>query len=81
MFRWFDKTKTYSCLYFFGALSFTCLAKTLGKIPMGTAYAVWTGIGAAGGTVILGILVFNEPVSIYITLIFCYYLNSIYNRT
>ncbi|KJV89060.1 small Multidrug Resistance family protein [Rickettsia bellii str. RML An4] len=48
---------------------------------MGTAYAVWTGIGAAGGTVILGILVFNEPVSIYITLIFCYYLNSIYNRT
>lgn len=30
---------------------------------MGTAYAVWTGIGAAG-TVILGILVFNEPLSI-----------------
>ena len=29
-------------------------------IPMGTAYAVWTGIGAVG-TFILGILVFSEP--------------------
>lgn len=57
------KLKPTVAFIFFGALSFTCLAKTLGKIPMGTAYAVWTGIGAAG-TVILGILVFNEPVSI-----------------
>lgn len=29
-------------------------------LPMGTAYAVWTGIGAAG-TAIIGILVFKEP--------------------
>jgi quaternary ammonium compound-resistance protein SugE len=29
-------------------------------IPMGTAYAVWAGIGALG-TVLVGILVFNEP--------------------
>lgn len=29
-------------------------------IPMGSAYAVWTGIGAAG-TFVLGILVFHEP--------------------
>lgn len=29
-------------------------------IPMGTAYAVWTGIGAVG-TFVLGILVFSEP--------------------
>jgi quaternary ammonium compound-resistance protein SugE len=29
-------------------------------IPMGTAYAVWTGIGAVG-TVILGIVLFGEP--------------------
>jgi len=29
-------------------------------IPMGTAYAVWTGIGAVG-TFVLGILVFREP--------------------
>ena len=30
-------------------------------LPIGTAYAVWTGIGAVG-TVIVGILVFKEPV-------------------
>lgn len=30
------------------------------KIPIGTAYAVWTGIGAAG-TVIAGIILFKEP--------------------
>ncbi|HVF93190.1 MAG TPA: multidrug efflux SMR transporter [Sphingomonas sp.] len=30
------------------------------SIPMGTAYAVWTGIGAIG-TVLVGMLVFGEP--------------------
>jgi quaternary ammonium compound-resistance protein SugE len=32
-------------------------------VPMGTAYAVWAGIGAAGG-VVLGMLVFGETVSV-----------------
>jgi quaternary ammonium compound-resistance protein SugE len=32
-------------------------------LPIGTAYAVWTGIGAAG-TAILGMIVFKDPVSI-----------------
>ncbi len=32
------------------------------RIPMGTAYAVWTGIGAAG-TFLLGIALFDEPPS------------------
>ncbi len=32
---------------------------TLKTIPTGTAYAIWTGIGAAGGA-IAGILLFNE---------------------
>jgi len=32
-------------------------------IPMGTAYAVWTGIGAVG-TFILGILIFSEPATL-----------------
>lgn len=32
-------------------------------IPMGTAYAVWTGIGAVG-TFVLGILVFREPATL-----------------
>jgi quaternary ammonium compound-resistance protein SugE len=36
------------------------LYKATQTLPMGTAYAVWTGIGAAG-TVIVGILFFNEP--------------------
>jgi quaternary ammonium compound-resistance protein SugE len=40
-------------------LSFSLLNKAVQTIPMGTAYAVWTGIGAAG-TVIVGILFFKE---------------------
>ncbi len=41
-------------------LSMTLLAKAVQTIPIGTAYPVWTGIGAVG-TVIVGILFFNEP--------------------
>jgi len=41
-------------------LSFLLLNKALKDIPIGTAYAVWTGIGAAG-TAIIGILVYKEP--------------------
>lgn len=37
-----------------------CLLLAQRVIPMGTAYAVWTGIGAVGAFV-LGILVFGEP--------------------
>ncbi len=33
------------------------------SIPIGTAYAVWTGIGAAG-TFLVGVLVYNDPTSI-----------------
>lgn len=36
------------------------LAIALRSIPIGTAYAVWTGIGAAG-TALLGIVLFAEP--------------------
>ncbi|WP_186418567.1 multidrug efflux SMR transporter [Bosea sp. CS1GBMeth4] len=36
------------------------LVKALDVLPLGTAYAVWTGIGAAG-SVLVGILVFGEP--------------------
>src|SRR3954471_22583950 len=38
------------------------LTKSLQILPVGTAYAVWTGMGAAG-TIRAGILLFNEPVS------------------
>ncbi len=40
--------------------SFWLLALALRSIPLGTAYAVWTGIGAVG-TAALGILLFAEP--------------------
>lgn len=39
--------------------SFALLAEALKTIPMGTAYAVWTGIGAVG-TVAVGIALFGE---------------------
>lgn len=42
------------------ALSVVFLGLALKTLPVGTAYAVWTGIGAVG-TVILGILLFAEP--------------------
>src|SRR6187402_3718799 len=41
-------------------ISMLLLYKATQTLPMGTAYAVWTGIGAAG-TVIIGILFFKEP--------------------
>lgn len=44
-------------------LSFVLLARSLKIIPLGTAYAVWTGIGAAG-TAIIGIVAFGEPLSL-----------------
>lgn len=43
-------------------VSFWLLATALRTLPVGTAYAVWTGIGAVG-TVVLGILLFREPVT------------------
>ncbi len=42
------------------AVSMTLLVKATQSLPIGTAYAVWTGIGAVG-TVLVGILVFKEP--------------------
>jgi quaternary ammonium compound-resistance protein SugE len=42
--------------------SFALLNQAVKTIPIGTAYAVWTGIGATG-TALVGILVFGEPAS------------------
>lgn len=44
------------------AASITLLAWAMKTLPVGTAYAVWTGIGAVG-TVILGIVLFGESAS------------------
>lgn len=43
--------------------SFYFLSLSLKSLPLGTAYAIWTGIGTVG-TVILGIILFNEPMDI-----------------
>ena len=43
-------------------ISFGFLAQALKSIPVGTGYAVWTGIGALG-TAALGIVLFSESVS------------------
>ena len=40
--------------------SFLLLGQALRVLPIGTAYAIWTGIGAVG-TAILGIVLFDEP--------------------
>ena len=44
----------------FGAASFLLLSQALKSLPIGTAYAVWTGIGASG-TAIVGMLALGEP--------------------
>lgn len=43
----------------FSATSFILLNRVIKAIPLGTAYAVWTGIGAIG-TVLIGIIFFKE---------------------
>lgn len=49
-------------------ISLYFLAQALKTIPLGTGYAVWTGVGAAG-TAILGIILFNE--STQLARLFC----------
>ncbi|MGM0837788.1 MAG: DMT family transporter [Bacillota bacterium] len=46
-----------------GMMSFYFLSLSLKEIPMGTAYAIWTGIGSAG-SVLLGMFLFKESKSI-----------------
>ena len=45
------------------AVSMLLLARAVESLPVGTAYAVWTGIGAVG-TAILGVLLFDEPATL-----------------
>ena len=58
-------TKLWPSLGFlvFSAISFLLLTVAMRVIPLGTAYAVWTGIGALG-TAVVGILFFEDPVSV-----------------
>lgn len=41
------------------SLSFFFLALAMQTLPMGTAYAIWTGIGASGGAIV-GMLLYGE---------------------
>jgi quaternary ammonium compound-resistance protein SugE len=45
-------------------ISMALLLKAIQTLPIGTAYAVWTGIGAVG-TVLVGIFVFKEPANFW----------------
>lgn len=45
-------------------VSMGLLIKATENLPLGTAYAVWTGIGAVG-TVLMGIFVFKDPISFW----------------
>ncbi len=45
-------------------ISMALLIKATQTLPIGTAYAVWTGIGALG-TVLMGIFVFKDPASFW----------------
>lgn len=60
----------------FYILSIVLLNKAVQQIPIGTAYAVWTGIGAAG-TVLLGIFYFKEPYSFWRIFFLCTLILSI----
>ncbi|MEN2667757.1 multidrug efflux SMR transporter [Listeria aquatica] len=55
-------------------LSFIFLAYAMKIIPMGTAYAIWTGIGASGGA-ILGMIIYHESKDwkriVFITMVLC----------
>ena len=44
-------------------VSMLLLARAVESLPIGTAYAVWTGIGAAGAAT-LGVVLFDEPISV-----------------
>lgn len=61
-----QKTTGNESLYWYGGfglalvVSMYLLMKATETLPLGTAYAVWTGIGAVG-TVLIGIFLFKEP--------------------
>lgn len=57
--RLWPSVGTLACM----AVSFLLLSLALRSLPIGTAYAVWTGIGAAG-TAMVGILLLGEPATV-----------------
>ncbi len=58
----FERPKYIVVFTFFALISFGMLNLAMRGISLGTAYAVWTGIGAAG-TAIVGVFWFNDTLS------------------
>lgn len=54
----------YSGFFVSLAISMILLVKATQTLPIGTAYAVWTGVGAVG-TALIGIFVFKEPATFW----------------
>lgn len=76
-----ETTGTESYMWYGGfliclAISMFLLIKASETLPIGTAYAVWTGIGAVG-TVLMGIFVFNEPATFWRIFFICTLIASI----
>lgn len=65
-------TKLYPSLITIGGMlvSFYLLSLASKSLPLGTAYAIWTGIGALGA-VLVGIFFFHEPVNIVQVIFLC----------
>jgi len=72
----FSNLKWSVTFVFFYILSIVLLNKAVQVIPIGTAYAVWTGIGAAG-TVLIGIFYFKEPYTFWRIFFLCTLILSI----
>jgi len=72
----FSNLKWTATFVLFYILSIVLLNKAVQAIPIGTAYAVWTGIGAAG-TVLIGIYYFKEPYSFWRIFFLCTLILSI----
>jgi quaternary ammonium compound-resistance protein SugE len=65
IFRYTDGlTRLLPTISFFvlGFFSFYVLYKSLSEIPLGTAYGIWTGVGAAR-TALVGVLFYDEPMT------------------
>ena len=73
----FTKIIPTAFFFMFSILSFWFLNKAIEVIPLGLAYAVWTGIGAAG-TVCIGMLFFNEQLTAWEIFFLCTLVGSIF---
>lgn len=71
-------TKVWPTVFFilFSVSSFWFLNRAIVEIPLGIAYAVWTGIGAAG-TALVGIYFFEDQMSLWKIFFLCNLIGSI----